>query len=209
MSTTDKSDDLGHLHEGGWGDLIRKSNDIPTIEQTAARKYAAPEPPAFPAEGVVALGWAHPYDSDDPDGLFSQGGMLIVFQDKAVAKRIARDREIFPVYLGTPPADLAAIVAERDALKAENLRATEMFEECARQAEVDQDALRTRAEAAEAALAAIDDMLSDGQGDDDGSAILPEFEEGMTTLAKVEACLHLLERRRDALIPAPSGKGGR
>lgn len=45
----------------------------------------------------------------------------------------------------------------------------------------------------------IEAMLSDGQGDDDGSQILPDFEPGWSTVAKVEACLHLLEKRRDVI----------
>lgn len=45
----------------------------------------------------------------------------------------------------------------------------------------------------------IADMLAEGQGDDTGPAILPKFEKGWSIYAKVEACLHLLERRRDAL----------
>jgi hypothetical protein len=52
----------------------------------------------------------------------------------------------------------------------------------------------------------IDSMLRDGQGDDEGTQILPDFEEGSSVYAKVEACLHLLERRRDALDPALAGK---
>lgn len=51
-----------------------------------------------------------------------------------------------------------------------------------------------------AQLAEIEAMLSDGQGDDDGPQILPDFEPGWSTVAKVEACLHLLEKRRDALM---------
>lgn len=51
-----------------------------------------------------------------------------------------------------------------------------------------------------AQLAEIEEMLSDGQGDDDGPQILPDFEPGWSTVAKVEACLHLLEKRRDALM---------
>lgn len=51
-------------------------------------------------------------------------------------------------------------------------------------------------------LEQIDDMLNEGQGDDQGHPIMPEFTKGMTTYAKVEACLHLLERRRDALFSA-------
>lgn len=50
-----------------------------------------------------------------------------------------------------------------------------------------------------AELQQIADMLDAGQGDDDGSPILPDFEPGMSTVAKVEACLHLLERRRDVI----------
>lgn len=45
----------------------------------------------------------------------------------------------------------------------------------------------------------IADMLAEGQGDDDGPAILPEFQNGSSVYAKVEACLHLLERRRDVI----------
>jgi hypothetical protein len=52
-------------------------------------------------------------------------------------------------------------------------------------------------------LEEIDAMLAEGQGDDEGYPIMPEFTKGMTTYAKVEACLHLLERRRDALHPDP------
>lgn len=52
-------------------------------------------------------------------------------------------------------------------------------------------------------LEEIDAMLAEGQGDDEGHPIMPEFTKGMTTYAKIEACLHLLERRRDALHPAP------
>ncbi len=57
-----------------------------------------------------------------------------------------------------------------------------------------------------AELDEIDDMLCDGQGDDDGSQILPDFREGSSVVGKVEACLHLLERRRDALDPAMAKK---
>ncbi len=42
-------------------------------------------------------------------------------------------------------------------------------------------------------------MLMDGQGDDDGAQIMPEFEAGWSTTAKVEECLHLLEKRRDVI----------
>ena len=52
-------------------------------------------------------------------------------------------------------------------------------------------------------LEEINAMLAEGQGDDQGHPIMPEFTKGMTTYAKVEACLHLLERRRDALHPSP------
>src|SRR3546814_8734458 len=52
-------------------------------------------------------------------------------------------------------------------------------------------------------LEEIDVMLAEGQGDDEGHPIMPEFAKGITTYAKVEACLHLLERRRDALHPSP------
>ncbi|MBY3432801.1 hypothetical protein HFN89_01245 [Rhizobium laguerreae] len=45
----------------------------------------------------------------------------------------------------------------------------------------------------------IDEMLMNGQGEDDGDLTLPEFGGGWSAYAKVEACLHLLERRRDAL----------
>lgn len=52
-------------------------------------------------------------------------------------------------------------------------------------------------------LEQIDAMLAEGQGEDAGRPIMPEFAKGMKTYAKVEACLHLLERRRDALHPSP------
>lgn len=45
----------------------------------------------------------------------------------------------------------------------------------------------------------IREMLLAGQGDDDGSQILPDLHDGMTLHAMVAACVHLLERRRDAL----------
>lgn len=45
----------------------------------------------------------------------------------------------------------------------------------------------------------IEEMLIDGQGDDDGAQIMPEFEAGWSTMAKVEECLHLLEKRRDVI----------
>lgn len=57
-------------------------------------------------------------------------------------------------------------------------------------------------------LEQIDDMLDEGQGDDEGYPIMPEFVKGITTYAKVEACLHLLERRRDALHPPPIPSSG-
>lgn len=49
-------------------------------------------------------------------------------------------------------------------------------------------------------LAQIEAMLNEGQGDDDGLQIMPEFDEGASTLAKVEECLHLLEKRRDIIM---------
>ena len=52
---------------------------------------------------------------------------------------------------------------------------------------------------ADADLRAIEAMFEDGQVDDDGVQVLPDFEPGMSTTAKVEACLHLLERRRDVI----------
>jgi hypothetical protein len=48
-------------------------------------------------------------------------------------------------------------------------------------------------------LAQIEEMLNAGQGDDDGPPILPKFEPGMSVAAKVESCLHLLEKRRDVI----------
>ncbi|SFF22218.1 hypothetical protein [Methylobacterium sp. yr596] len=48
-------------------------------------------------------------------------------------------------------------------------------------------------------LPAIREMLLQGQGDDDGSQILPDFQEVMTIHAMVAACVHLLERRRDVI----------
>ena len=54
-------------------------------------------------------------------------------------------------------------------------------------------------------LAQIDAILMEGQGDDDGPQILPDFEPGWSVAAKVEACLHLLEKRRDVIAAlAPS-----
>ncbi|NTF16831.1 hypothetical protein G6L37_00130 [Agrobacterium rubi] len=52
----------------------------------------------------------------------------------------------------------------------------------------------------------IEAMLSDGQGDDDGARILPDFRPGMSVVGKVEACLHLLERRRDVLDASRAAK---
>ncbi|WP_210276975.1 hypothetical protein [Agrobacterium sp. RC10-4-1] len=46
-------------------------------------------------------------------------------------------------------------------------------------------------------LSRINDMME--EGDDDGSPILPEFGEGWSVEAKVAACLHLLEKRRDVI----------
>lgn len=48
-------------------------------------------------------------------------------------------------------------------------------------------------------LADIEDMIDAGQGDDDGMQIMPDFEPGMSIIAKVEECLHLLEKRRDVI----------
>lgn len=48
-------------------------------------------------------------------------------------------------------------------------------------------------------LGAIRELLLAGQGDDDGAQILPDLSEDMSTLAMVEKCLMLLEKRRDAL----------
>ncbi|MDW9478675.1 hypothetical protein GOB57_08150 [Sinorhizobium meliloti] len=45
----------------------------------------------------------------------------------------------------------------------------------------------------------IDERLMDGQGGDDGNLILPEFGRGWSVYAKIEACLHILERRRDTM----------
>jgi hypothetical protein len=68
-----------------------------------------------------------------------------------------------------------------------------------------QDIIVSRLDLA-AELDEIDSMLLDGQGDDEGTQILPDFTEGSSVYAKVEACLHLLERRRDALDPALAAK---
>ncbi|MGV1867172.1 MULTISPECIES: hypothetical protein [unclassified Rhizobium] len=48
-------------------------------------------------------------------------------------------------------------------------------------------------------LEQIDAILSEGQGDDEGSQILPDFPVDCSVHGKVEACLHLLERRRDVI----------
>lgn len=45
----------------------------------------------------------------------------------------------------------------------------------------------------------INAMLDEGQGGDDGAQILPDFSPGMSLYAKVEACLFLLEKRRDVI----------
>lgn len=45
----------------------------------------------------------------------------------------------------------------------------------------------------------IDAMLNEGQGDDDGLQIMPDFDPDWSVYAKVEACLQLLERRRDVI----------
>jgi hypothetical protein len=63
--------------------------------------------------------------------------------------------------------------------------------------------LNPRAAAALSTLAGeitrIEEILNDGQGDDDGPPILPTFEPGMSLSAKIERCLHLLEKRRDVI----------
>lgn len=59
--------------------------------------------------------------------------------------------------------------------------------------------LEAHIRALEAQLADIDNLLDEDQGEDDGAKIMPDFEAGMTTLAKVEACTFLLEKRRDVI----------
>lgn len=59
--------------------------------------------------------------------------------------------------------------------------------------------VKTAPAVAETELKSIDELLMAGQGDDDGSQIMPEFEVGMSVAAKVEACLALLEYRRDVI----------
>lgn len=54
----------------------------------------------------------------------------------------------------------------------------------------------------------IEAMLAEGQGEDCGLQILPDFTEGMTTSAKVEACLDLLEMRRDVIEATFSAAAG-
>lgn len=49
-------------------------------------------------------------------------------------------------------------------------------------------------------IASISEMFDAGQGDDDGPQIMPDFEPGMSLIAKVEDCLHLLEKRRDVIM---------
>ncbi|MER9814254.1 hypothetical protein [Mesorhizobium sp. M0129] len=48
-------------------------------------------------------------------------------------------------------------------------------------------------------LQQINEMLDEGQGDDEGPQGMPDFEPGMSVLAKVERCLFLLEKRRDVI----------
>lgn len=48
-------------------------------------------------------------------------------------------------------------------------------------------------------LMAIEAMLSAGQGDDDGAQILPAFQPYSSLASRVEACVHLLEKRRDVI----------
>lgn len=59
-----------------------------------------------------------------------------------------------------------------------------------------------------AELDEINSLLDDGQGDDDGPQIMPDFAPGASVYAKVEACLQLLERRRDALTPSAAQNVG-
>lgn len=61
-------------------------------------------------------------------------------------------------------------------------------------------ALSQQLSEARAEIASISDMLDAGQGDDDGPQIMPDFEPGMSLIAKVEDCLHLLEKRRDVIM---------
>lgn len=58
-------------------------------------------------------------------------------------------------------------------------------------------ALSTQVQDVAGELSRINEMM-DG-GDDEGSPILPEFKDGWSVEAKVEACLHLLEKRRDVI----------
>jgi hypothetical protein len=48
-------------------------------------------------------------------------------------------------------------------------------------------------------LVDIEEMIDEGQGDDEGAQGLPAFEPGISVLAKVEKCLFLLEKRRDVI----------
>lgn len=50
-----------------------------------------------------------------------------------------------------------------------------------------------------AEIAAIREMLLAGQGDDVGKQILPDLTEDMSLFAMVASCIHLLEKRRDAI----------
>ncbi len=59
------------------------------------------------------------------------------------------------------------------------------------------DALYAQVQDVAGELSRINDMME--EGDDDGSPILPEFGEGWSVEAKVAACLHLLEKRRDVI----------
>lgn len=58
-------------------------------------------------------------------------------------------------------------------------------------------------------LDAISEMLGEGQGDDEGSPILPDFDKGTSVYAKVESCLMLLERRRDVIDGFVASEGKR
>ena len=61
------------------------------------------------------------------------------------------------------------------------------------------EAAEAQRDALKAELADIAAMFEAGQGDDDGAQILPDFDGCDSIIAKVEACLHLLEKRRDTI----------
>lgn len=68
-------------------------------------------------------------------------------------------------------------------------------------------ALEARCLAAETTLQGVNAMLMDGQGDDEGPQIMPVFDENDSIETRIEACLHLLEKRRD-VIAAHKLEGG-